>query len=123
MKNALMVIFPYKFEDMWVFDDAAVGLAREPFVCGVPDMIEILVQHIPDSDSGFKLIFSENPFPGYQAELTWIRGEYGGNWYSWRKMNREGWLCPALFKYFESVPAHLYCQTEGLKRARSKYES
>ena len=34
MKNSIFVIKPYKWEGMWVFDDAAVGLVREPFVGG-----------------------------------------------------------------------------------------
>jgi hypothetical protein len=29
--NSLMVIVPYKYEGLWVFDDAAVGLSKEPF--------------------------------------------------------------------------------------------
>lgn len=31
--NALMVIAPYRYAGTWVFDDSAVGLKREPFVC------------------------------------------------------------------------------------------
>ena len=30
--NTIGVIAPYKYEGMWVFDDPAVGLVREPFV-------------------------------------------------------------------------------------------
>ena len=40
MQNALMVIYPYKYQGMWVFDDEAVGLVREPFVSGADDIIE-----------------------------------------------------------------------------------
>ncbi len=28
--NLLFVIAPYKYEEMWVFDDPAVGLSKEP---------------------------------------------------------------------------------------------
>jgi hypothetical protein len=45
-RNALMVITPYKFSGMWVFDDPAVGLAREPFVAGIDTMIDRLVASI-----------------------------------------------------------------------------
>ncbi|MBW4506145.1 MAG: hypothetical protein KME64_06510 [Scytonematopsis contorta HA4267-MV1] len=110
MANSLMLIFPYKYEDIWVFDDKAVGLEREPFVCGVPEMIDTLVENIPNADTGFKLIFSQHPFPGYQAELTYSRPEYGGHWYSLQ--DKEGWLCPALFKYFDSAPKKIYCKAE-----------
>src|SRR5438128_440849 len=39
MSNALMIIKPYWYERTWVFDDPATGLVREPFVAGVPEMI------------------------------------------------------------------------------------
>ena len=32
--NAISVLFPYKYEGMWVFDDPDVGLRHEPFVLG-----------------------------------------------------------------------------------------
>ncbi|MGB3535774.1 MAG: DUF6717 family protein [Microcoleaceae cyanobacterium] len=112
MSNSLMVIFPYKYEDMWVFDDEAVGLNKEPFVSGIPDMIDLLVKDIKDADKGFKLIFSQQPFPEYKITLTWNREQYGGHWYSWEKMDKEGWLCPALFKYFDRVPAKIYCDAK-----------
>ena len=44
MDNALMVIFPYQYEGTWVFDDSAVDLVKEPFVFGVPEMIDELVK-------------------------------------------------------------------------------
>lgn len=114
MLNAMMVIVPYKYEGTWVFDDERVGLIREPFVSGIPQMIEVLVQEIPNAEKGFRLLFSSNPFPGYQAELTWLREEYGGNWYFWKTQNMEGWLCPALFKYFVETPSKIYCKAEKL---------
>ena len=33
--NSLGMIVPYKHQGMWVFDDEAVGLRREPFVAGI----------------------------------------------------------------------------------------
>jgi len=47
MNNALFVIAPYRFEGMWVFDDPSAGLVREPFVSGVPEMIEHVVRDNP----------------------------------------------------------------------------
>lgn len=114
MPNAMMVIFPYRYEHAWVFDDERAGLVREPFVSGIPEMIDILVQDIPNAEKGFKLLFSSNPFPGYQAELVLLREEYGGNWYRWPTKNLEGWLCPALFKYFLEAPNKIYCKAEEI---------
>jgi hypothetical protein len=96
-----------------VFDDAAVGLAQEPFVSGVPEMIDVLVKDIPRAKSGFRLLFSAAPFPGYQKRLVWKRGELGGNWYATDDPPMEGWLCPALFRYFDSAPAELYVKAEA----------
>lgn len=116
MSNAIMVIFPYQHQKTWVFDDERVGLVQEPFVSGVPEIIDILVQDIPNINKGFKLLFSANPFPSYQAELIWIKikEEYGGNWYRWHQKDMEGWLCPALFKYFSEAPKQIYCKAEKL---------
>ena len=40
--NAINVIKPYRWEGMWVFDDSAVGLVKEPFVSGADDMMDLL---------------------------------------------------------------------------------
>jgi hypothetical protein len=113
--NALLVIQPYLSHGTWVFDDPAVGLVREPFVSGIPQMIDDAVKNIPNAQNGFRLIFSTGPFPGYQVELTLVREEYGGNWYREEGRNREGWLCPALFKYFSKAPQKIYAKGEALE--------
>lgn len=115
--NSLFVIGPYKFEDFWVFDDPSVGLRQEPFVSGADRIIDILTEHIPDAESGFKLVFSPQPFPGYTARFEWNREELGGNWYSWIERGIEGWLCPALFKYFETAPKEIYVQVSQRKKS------
>ena len=89
---------------------------QEPFVSGVPDMIDDLVADIPDARSGFGLLFSSAPFPGFQRKLTWLREEMGGNWYKADEPPMEGWLCPALFRYFDLAPAELFVKAEALKR-------
>lgn len=108
--NALHVIAPYKHLGMWVFDDARVGLIQEPFVSGADTIIDTLVQAIPHADTGFRLLFSTAPFPGYTLHLLWMREEHGGNWYRWAERELEAWLCPALFCYFEAAPPALYAQ-------------
>ncbi len=112
MTNALMVIAPYWFQGTWVFDDAAVGLHREPFVAGMPGIIDTLVAGIPDARDGFRLTFSGAPFPGSQKELILVREETGGNWYRTEDTAAEGWLCPALFKYFEEAPERIYVRAD-----------
>ena len=111
--NAIMVIAPYRHDGTWVFDDESAGLVREPFVAGVPEMIDVLVDDIPNADSGFRLLFSANPFPGHQKKLTWLRGDSGGNYYELDEPLMEGWICPAMFKYFSQAPEYLYVKAES----------
>ena len=54
MANILMVIVPYWYQGTWVFDDESVGLNKEPFVAGVPEMIDDLVKDIPNARGGFR---------------------------------------------------------------------
>jgi hypothetical protein len=38
--NNINVIAPYKYLDIWVFDDPKVGLSQEPFVSGADTMMD-----------------------------------------------------------------------------------
>ena len=115
--NAICVIRPYRYSGTWVFDDPEVGLQREPFVSGIPEMIDRLVRHIPDATGGFRLLFSASAFPGYQAAFERVRGDMGGTWYRNRdEPAQEGWLCPALFKYFAEAPEVIYAKAEPTGR-------
>lgn len=115
MANALNVIFPYKYEGMWVFDDADAGLDKEPFVEGADAIIEQAVEAkgIANPEAGFKLLFSAGEFPRYDVKFTWLRAADRGNYYSAEGFDVEGWLCPALFKYFEEAPKEIFARFEG----------
>jgi hypothetical protein len=97
---------------MWVFDDPAVGLHREPFIAGIDTMIDKAVAKIPNAARGFRAVFSSTEFPGADFKLEWRREESGGNWYYSPQFQQEGWLCPALFKYFASAPREIYVKVE-----------
>jgi len=114
MANALIVIAPYKYEGMWVFDDPKVGLDREPFVEGADEIIDRTVEAkgIQNADAGFRLIFSAGPFPNYDLKFNWLREAQGGNYYQTDQYDIEAWLCPALLKYFDSLPQHIYARIE-----------
>lgn len=112
--NSLFVIAPYRSHGFWVFDDPAVGLRQEPFISGADRILDVLTEAIPDAASGFRLVFSPAPFPGHHARFALSRPEHGGNWYAWPERGIEGWLCPALFKYFEEAPAEIYVQVSPL---------
>lgn len=109
--NSILVIHPYKSEGVWMFDDPRVGLSGEPFIAGADVILDRMTENIPDAATGVSVLFSGQRFPGAQYELVWRRGgEFGGNWYFSPDFNLEGWLCPALFKYFEQAPERIYAQ-------------
>jgi hypothetical protein len=114
--NAINVIAPYKHLDMWVFDDPRVGLVQEPFVAGADTMIDRVVGDIPNAARGFTMMFSADAFPGHQFRLEWRRAEGAGNWYYASELDMEGWLCPALFRYFSEAPKELYVQVRQLSQ-------
>jgi hypothetical protein len=112
MNNSIFVITPYKWEGLWVFDDANVGLVKEPFVGGTDTMIDVATAHIPTADKGFLAVFSASYFPDTQIVLDWMREDGGGNVYRWKEKEMEGWLCPALLRYFTEPPANLYLRVK-----------
>ncbi|HTC50457.1 MAG TPA: DUF6717 family protein [Steroidobacteraceae bacterium] len=114
--NAINVIAPYKYLDMWVFDDPRFGLVQEPFVSGTDTLIEHAVAAIPGAEAGFIMLFSAAAFPGCQIHLDWRRSDMGGNWYYESTLNLEAWLCPALYRYFDDAPRELFLQVRAKGR-------
>lgn len=110
--NVIFVIHPYQQHGIWMFDDARLGILQEPFVSGADVIMNHLAADIPRATKGFTLIFSASPFPGYQYEFERRREELGGYWYFSSDYDLEGWLCPALFKYFDDAPSRLYVQAK-----------
>ena len=111
--NSLLVIAPYRHAGTWVFDDSSRGLTKEPFVAGIPKLIDKLVADIPNAEKGFRLTFSAQEFPGFKDKLVWRRKDASGNWYYSETFKAEGWLCPALFKYFREAPKAIYVNAEA----------
>jgi len=71
------------------------------------------VRHLAQAEGGFLAVFSDSPFPGAHVILERVREEMGGNWYRRLETGQEGWLCPALFRYFAQAPARLYVQVKA----------
>ena len=112
--NAISVIYPYKYEGLWVFDDESTGLVKEPFISGADTVIDLALEAKGiHGDNGFRLMFSASEFPGYDYRFIWIREGEGGNWYQSEDFETEGWLCPALLKYFDCAPETLYTKFEA----------
>lgn len=123
MPNQIMIIHPYRdeFTGLWVFDDPAVGLEREPFVDSATQMIDGICSQKGISADAINLMFSRDPFPEFDmcATLEGPDGDplTGGNWYHDEAGNRA-WLCPALFCYFDAAPEQIHFRvTERAKSA------
>ena len=124
-----LTLYPYELvPGLWVFDDRSAGLKEEAFVLGMSEMITRLVEDnlVEDASRGFSLTFSASPFD-HQVELTWQRTADGspvdsasarsaGNWYASEVSGQhmEGWLCPALFHYFEATPMKIFVRSDPL---------
>ncbi len=115
MPQGMLVLEPYREDGIWLFDDRATGLHREPFVGDVNRMLDQLAESIPNAPQGFRLFFSVLPFEGRHSTFSWVRADpVEGNWYRSDETGDEGWLCPALFCYFPSAPTKLYARAEAL---------
>lgn len=127
-----MNIYPYLLEgSCWVFDDERTGLKEEAFVLGMTEMISRLVaaKSIQNVAKGFSLTFAAEPFD-HDVALSWlpvseVADEFNcslsllpsdGNWYRGMVSGEEmvGWLCPALFLYFDKAPAKIFVKAEPL---------
>jgi hypothetical protein len=116
-------IKPYRltagpYAGAWAFDDEAAELVAEPFVCGVSEMLDAFLeeQGINPDDRGFELRFSAEPFGiGCWKKLVWESAVDGGNWYCSYITGKvmRGWLCPALYKYFDVAPKTIYVSVVG----------
>jgi hypothetical protein len=114
-ENQLYVIAPYYKNGTWVFDDEKKGLLEEPFVSGVPQIIDRLSSDIPEARKGFRLVFSANEFPDFELKAIRGRPDGGGYWYSIEGTDQEGWLCPALLRYYKTAPETIYAKADPLQ--------
>lgn len=109
-ENSIQVLEIRKTGCTWVFDDASKGVVNEPFVSGVPTIINHILDNKKIVESTVQAFFSQSKFPGADACLTFVKREKKGAWYKFQSM--KGWFCPCFWKYFDvgSPPQHLYIQ-------------
>lgn len=108
MTNQIQVIKPERKNGLWVFTDPKTGLVDEPFVAGADVLIDIMVIDIPDAKAGFNLVFSHEWFPDHDHVFERMYQDGGGYWYKHQRSALHGWLCPAMFHYFEKAPEKIY---------------
>jgi len=101
--------FQFKIADLNFHSTTTNGLWSEVLVLSIK---ALEAKGIKDGDKGFRLIFSAGEFPLYDFKFSWLREGDGGNWYFSDDFNIEGWLCPALFAYFDEAPKEIYTKFE-----------
>lgn len=114
MNNSVIVIAPYYKHGVWMFTDPRTGLVDEPFVGEINTFIDKLVDGIPNARYGFRLTFSAVAFPTYELSFKLLNTDPSGSWYHCNEFDADGWLCPALFRYFPEAPENLYVSAGSL---------
>lgn len=105
INNSIYAIDVYKNGPMWVFDDASVGLVKEPFVAGA----DTLIDKLAGEKDKITLIFSTIPFPGHKVVIERKNtNPPAGTDYFCEAMDHDLWLCPALNLYYPDSPNKLF---------------
>jgi hypothetical protein len=118
--NVVNIIVPYPQYGTWVFDDESRGLKAEPFVFGIPEIIDKTLELILGitERKKFRMTFSKYKLPKSHVKLKKKPvDEEPGAWYKVEEGPKglegmEGWLCPATLKYFKDYPNELYLYVE-----------
>lgn len=126
---------PYRHPDspdIWVFDDEARGLAREPFVGEANLLLDYADQKLGGNgklvvffraDSDVDPVHQHYDNVAVVAQL--IDSDSTGSTYS-ADVSQDGfkwddlWLCPALLKYFDKAPERIYA---AIVRRNSRHKS
>lgn len=110
----MLCIEIYKFNGTWCFTDVQRELVHEPFVLGIPEIINTVLKEneLYEEDKNYRVLFAEQEFPQCHGALTQTREEFNGAWYEWN--NQEGWLCPATLAFFDYFPDNIYFRFEKL---------
>lgn len=119
--NQINVIYPYRTKSGWAFDDEEVGLYKEPFVLGIPEIINSIV----GSKVSITVYISHSKIPKATGHLRKMTGKEFKNsiwkenkeevitgWYKLEGTDMVGWLCPATLKYFKDYPDNIYFRIE-----------
>jgi len=84
MSNAMLCIEIYKFNGTWCFTDKDRELLHEPFVLGIPEIINKALedQNIYEDNKNYRILFAAREFPACHGVLMRQNEEMGGAWYS-----------------------------------------
>jgi len=116
-------LYVYRKGDIWAFDYSSLGIKAEPFVAGIPAIINFhLEKHgmlEQAKREGFALKFTAEAELNHTDIILDLDLEKDdGGVYRDRESGLEGWLCPALKTFFTNAPPTLKVEL-GIPR-RSK---
>jgi hypothetical protein len=108
----MLILEMYRHAGTWVFTDEKRDLVNEPFVLGVPEIFDSVIEEQDlKGNHLYRVIFSDQNFPLAHAEVEKISEEGGGAWYKHKK-TPPGWLCPATLKFFKEFPERIFFKIE-----------
>jgi hypothetical protein len=98
----------YRENGIWFFDDEGKGIFKEPFVGGMSEIIDYILQKkfIRGGHRGIKLEFSDKSFEN--AEKLQKIEDLPDNWAKYEYEDREGMLCPVALQYFQEFPQEIF---------------
>ena len=107
----------------WCFDIPILGIEDEPFVSGIPEIIDYHLSRGNKlkgaKENGTSVLFSgdknkpKNFSVGHYFKLVKLQEENGGCWYRDPTSKMEGWLCPNLFQFFATAPKQIHICIRG----------
>jgi len=136
--NIMNIIMPYRHPDspdIWVFDDEARDLVREPFIGEANQLLDYADEQLGGkgklvvffrSDMGVDPVHQHYDSVSVEAQL--IETDATGSTYS-AEVSHDGavhfmadnmWLCPALLKYFDKAPKRIHA---AIVRRNSRHKS
>jgi len=112
MPKTINAVKLYKLNDLqWVFDDPSKNIWQEAFVNGADTLIDIIIGKY-SSNNNYVLLFSDKPFQDsvkiYLNRHQDKDPKTNGTHWTQKNLNRQLWLCPTLFDYYETTPQNLY---------------
>ena len=115
--NSIYTLDAYRENGMWVLDDDAVNLVKEPFVAGADVVFDHMSgRHLDGTRDKVSVAFSTTPIPDHDVAAT-ITGadRHDGHYYKITKFVGDDdmvgfpfWLCPALLLYYSDAPENIY---------------
>lgn len=102
----------------WIYSDVDHDVVDEPFVAGVPDLIDALRERAgmnPNTLDAFRLAFACALFPhAHRVEIE--HEEMGGVWVRLKPDHLRGWCCPHIHDYLRPLPSHVCANAQEIRR-------